>query len=90
MSSVRQVYWNSPIKFKKVNVTSRLAAQLKQLVKANALPLITAGNISLRRSQVTDGRQKNPSFLSSTNNPHPLVLDNVILKTVKLHVASAC
>lgn len=59
MSAVKRPHGNSPIKFKKVNVTNRLAAQLKQLVNANALPLMAAGNISLRRSQVTGERQKN-------------------------------
>lgn len=49
---------NSPITFKKVKVTSRFAAQLKQLVNANALPLTAAGNISLRRSHVTDPKKK--------------------------------
>lgn len=38
--------------FKKENVTIKLAAQLKQLVKANARPLTVAGNISLKMSQV--------------------------------------
>lgn len=46
------------MKFKKKNVTKRFAPQLKQLMKANARPLISAGNISLRRSQVT-GPTKN-------------------------------
>lgn len=50
---------DSPITFKKVKVTSRFAAQLKQFVNANALPLTAAGNISLRRSHVTDPKKKN-------------------------------
>ena len=59
MSTVKMMFMNSPIEFRNVDVTSRFAAQLKQLVKAKALPLISAGNISLRRSQVTGQRQKN-------------------------------
>jgi hypothetical protein len=43
--------------FKKENVTIKLAAQLKQFVKANALPLTAAGNISLKMSQVTMQRK---------------------------------
>lgn len=50
---------DSPITFKKVKVTSRFAAQLKQFVNANALPLTAAGNISLRRSHVTDPKENN-------------------------------
>lgn len=50
---------DSPITFKKVKVTSRFAAQLKQFVNANALPLTAAGNISLRRSHVTDPKKNN-------------------------------
>lgn len=50
---------DSPITFKKVKVTSRFAAQLKQFVNANALPLTAAGNISLRRSHVTDPKNNN-------------------------------
>lgn len=40
-------------------MTSRFAAQLKQFVNANALPLTAAGNISLRRSHVTDPKKNN-------------------------------
>lgn len=39
-------------------MTNRLAPQLKQLIKANARPLISVENISLRRSQVTGPTQK--------------------------------
>ena len=52
------------IMFKKDNVTNRLALQLKQLIKPNARPLISAGNISLRRSQVTGPTQKKQKELS--------------------------
>ena len=74
------MYGNSPIQFKNVNVTNRLAAQLKQLVNANALPLTAGGNISLRRSQVTGQRQKKrlnlPALITHSK------LDRVILKAV--------
>lgn len=69
---------NSPITFKKVKVTSRFAAQLKQLVNANALPLTAAGNISLRRSHVTDPK-KNKKQKKRYDNPQVKIVMEVKL-----------